>query len=232
MQIVLKTDLRAFSKGMSQLQKTQLPFAISQALTATAGHAGLAWQDEMREQLDRPTPFTVNSVGVRGARKTDLTARVYLKDVAAAYLEPFVSGGSHFLGGKRAILAPKAVPLNQYGNLPRRKIAALQARPDVFVGPVRLKSGQVVSGVWQRGPKGARRKGGVGTKGSHNIKHNEAQGLAGHNNRTTLKLLVRFSDPLTVTQHLNFRDRAEQAVREHFDTEFAKAFARAIATAK
>lgn len=232
MEIGLKTDIRAYSKRMKDVQKRQLPFAIAQALTATAGHAGLAWQDEMATELDRPTPFTVNSVAVRGARKNNLVATVYVKDIAAAYLEPFVEGGPHYLGAKKGILAPKAVPLNQYGNISRRKIAQLKAKPNVFVGPVRLKSGQVVSGVWQRPSPGERRKGGYGTMGSHHVKHNEGKGLGGYNNRTTLKLLVRFSDPLPVTQHLDFQGRAEKAVREFFQPSFEKAFAAALRSAK
>lgn len=233
MEIVLKTDLRAFQRGMDDVAKRQLPFAIAQALTATAGHAGLAWQKEMQTELDRPTPFTVNSVGVMGARKSNLTARVFIRQVASQYLTPFVEGGPHFLGAKKGLLTPKAVPLNAYGNLSKRKIAQLKAKGNVFAGPVRLKSGQVVSGVWQRPDRGYRRdRIEYGTKGSHHIKHNEAQGLVGHNNRTTLKLLVRFTDPLPVTQRLDFQGRAEAAVRAHFEPEFAKAFALAQATAK
>jgi len=223
MQIVIKTDLRAFTKGMRDIAKRQLPFAMAQALTATAGRAGLEWQDEMRQRLDRPTPFTINAVAVRGARKSNLTATVYIKDIASQYLEPFIAGGPHFLGGKQGLLTPKAVPLNAYGNLSRGKLAALKAKPGVFVGPVTLKDGQVINGVWQRPvPKGAntvRRRGAAAAPGA-------LQGAR------TLKLLIRFSDPKPVTQHLDFQGRAEAAVRKHFEAEFAKAFAKAMASAK
>lgn len=232
MELDIQVDLRGLKKGMSSIFKKQLPFATAQALTMTAGAVGVAWQQEMRSKLDRPTPFTLNSVAVLPARKSNLVATVLLKDVAAAYLEPFVDGGPHALGGKKGMLTPKAVPLNQYGNLSRRKIAALKADKDVFVGPVRLKSGMVVSGVWKRGQRGERRKGGYGTKGSHNIKNNEAMGLKGYNNRTTLKLLVRFTDPEPVRQRLDFKGRAEAAVRKTFEPNFTKAFAAAMASAR
>lgn len=222
MQIDLKVDLRGFTRGMSDIGKRQLPYAMSMALTATAGHAGVAWQDEMESELDRPTPFTVKSVAVRGARKTNLVATVFIRPVAAQYLEPFVEGGPHFLGGKRGLLGPRNVPLNAYGNLPRTKLATLKARSDVFVGPVRLKSGQVVSGVWQR-------KGGAKGKAAGRRRPSMA---APAKVSGALSLLIRFTDPKPVTQHLDFKGRAEAAVRANFQPEFAKAFAHAMATAK
>lgn len=222
MQIELKTDLRAFTKGMAEVQKKQLPFAMASALTMTAGRVGLAWQDTMRADLDRPTPFTINSVAVRGARKSDLVATVYVKDIAAAYLEPFVEGGLHYLGQKKGILAPKAVPLNAYGNLPRSKLAALRGKPGVFVGPVRLKSGQVISGVWQRKGPAVKATG----------KRRERRSAQPPEGVRALTLLIRFSDPLPVKQRLPFNAVALDTVRRVFDAQFAKAFAGALATAK
>lgn len=217
MQFEIKTDLKAFTKGMADVAKRQIPFAMANALTATAGRVGLDWQDEMRTHLDRPTPFTQNSVAVNGARKSNLVATVRIKDIAAAYLEPFVVGGPHFLGAKKGLLTPKNVPLNAYGNLSKGKLAALKAKPGVFVGQIRLKSGQVVNGVWQRDLV-AKRK----------AMRTKAPALAG---ATALKLLIRFTDPQPVKQHLAFYARAEASVRKHFDAEFAKAFAQAQRTA-
>jgi hypothetical protein len=227
-----KVDLSKLKPAMRDVFKKQLPYATALALTATGGYVAKAWQDEEDQKLDRPTPFTKNSTVVVPARKAKLETVVFVKDIAAAYLQPFVVGGVHSLGKKKAILAPKnSLPLNAYGNLPRGKLASLKGRKDVFAGPVKLKSGLVISGVWQRGQRGERRKGGYGTKGSHNIKHNEAMGLTGYNNRTTLKLLIRFSDPLPVKPALRFHERAEQAVTAHFQEEFAKAWVKAKATA-
>lgn len=219
MEFALRVDVSQLRKGLKGIQQKQLPFAVAQALTATAGRVGLAWDAEMKEKLDRPTPFTLNSVAVLPARKSNLKATVLLKDIAAAYLEPFVDGGVHFLGGKRALLGPKNVALNAYGNLSRNKVAALKGKPGVFVGPVTLKSGAVVSGVWQRTAtgkvaKGRRIKGVVSPQAGH------------------LKLLIRFADDLPVRQRLDFQGRAEKAVKAYFEPEFAKAFAKAMATAK
>lgn len=236
MTLEFRLDLSGYRKDMDAIVRKQLPFAQAQALTMTAGHVGLAWQDEMKGELDRPTPFTLNAVAVRPARKSNLTATVYVKDIAATYLEPFVDGGPHALGSKKGLLTPKNVALNAYGNLTRNKLATLKGKGNVFVGAVKFKSGEAVNGVWQRGARGSRRgrmgglrPGGYGTKGSHNLKHNRAMGLSA---ATTLKLLIRFSDPLPVTQRLDFRGRADVTVRDEYAAAFAKALANALATAR
>lgn len=222
MEIVIKTDLRAFTAGMKDLAKRQIPFATATALTAVAGHAGLAWQDEMRHKLDRPTPFTLGAVAVKPARKANLTATVYLKDVAAAYLEPFVDGGTHFLGAKKGLLTPKDVPLNAYGNLSKGRLAALKAKGNVFIGPVKLKDGSTINGVWQRS---APAKVGKRRRGQPAMVANDKQS-------GSLKLLIRFSDPQTVKQRLDFKGRTLAAVQANFEAEFTKAFALALATAR
>lgn len=95
-------------------------------------------------KLESPTLFTVNSVGSVGARKNNLRAKVFVRDVAAEYLEPFEFGGEHKLNS-RALLNPKNIKLNKYGNMPRNKLSQLKAKPNVFVGEV-----NGVDAVWQR----------------------------------------------------------------------------------
>lgn len=234
MDLQVKVDLRGLKRGLSDVKRKQLPYATALALTMTAGHVGEGWQEEIKADLDDPTPFTVNSVGVRGATKSRLVATVFIKDIAAAYLEPLTDGGPHFLGGKKGLLNPKNVTLNQYGNLTKGKLAALKAKGNVFVGPVTFKNGQTINGVWQRGARGRRKKvgrrgGEFGTKGKHHLKDNAAQGLS---SATTLKLLIRFTDPLEAKPVLRFQARTERDVLKYFEPSFAKAFNRAMATAR
>lgn len=76
--------LKDLSRQLTQLQK-QIPFATAQAIS--------------------PTPFTVNAVGSSGARKNNLRAKVYVRDIAAEYLKPFKFGGNHKLNSQ-ALLNP------------------------------------------------------------------------------------------------------------------------------
>ena len=50
--------------------------------------------------------------------------------------------------------------------------------------------------------------------------------MSGH-----LKLLIRFTSPMTVKQHLNFEKRAEEIVAQHYAAEFEASLNQAIATA-
>jgi hypothetical protein len=50
--------------------------------------------------------------------------------------------------------------------------------------------------------------------------------------RAALKLLIRFTEPMTVRKQLNFERRAEEIVARHFQEDFDAALKRALATAK
>ncbi|TCG02838.1 hypothetical protein BZM27_52900, partial [Paraburkholderia steynii] len=80
--------------------------------------------------------------------------RVFVKDIAAAYLEPFEFGGNHkLLGAGRTWLNPKdKTLLNQYGNFCKTALKRLQARPDIFIGSIKTSSGETIGGVWRRPP--------------------------------------------------------------------------------
>jgi len=221
--ISVADDIAKIRKSLTDLEKRQLPFATANALTALAKNAQAAEKEAMPEVFDRPTPFTVNSVAVRGARKSNLEARVFIKDIAAAYLEPFEFGGNHkLLGSGRTWLNPKdKTQLNQYGNFSKTALKRLQARPDIFIGNIKTSSGETIGGVWRR-PPSARVTKVKGKRGS------VVQGSP----RGHLKLLVRFGDARPVKQHLEFGERAFEVVSNTFEREFEVAMNQAIATAK
>lgn len=203
--ISVHADVKAIRRKLSNLAEKQVRFATAQALTALAKEVR---EDEARNlatTFNNPKTFTRNSLGVQGARKDTLTAKVYMKPIAARYLSPYEDGGSHVLPG-RALLNPKNVKLDKNGQLPRKLLARLKARPDVFIGKVKSKSGEV-NGVWQRMPP--------------------KKGKPAH-----LKLLIRFGEALPVEKRLNYRSRAEALVRRRFNAVFGAALAKAIASAR
>lgn len=205
-EIDIRAETKALSKKLSDLAYKQLPFATAGALTALGKIVQRGEQQAMGSVFDRPTPFTVNSVAVTPARKDNLEATVYVKDIAASYLAPYEFGGSNKLNSK-ALLKPVNLPTNQYGNLARNKTAQLKAKANVFVGKVKGRGGQEIEGIWQRIP-------------------------AAKGKPQSLKLLVRFTDAHKTTQHLDYRKRAEQLVHANFNAEMGRTLARAIATAK
>jgi hypothetical protein len=188
-----------------------MPFATAQALTAVAREVKEAEKAALPSIFEKPTPFTMNSLGVIPARKENPVAQVFIKDIAAAYLAPYEFGGKNKLNSK-ALLKPIQQPVNQYGNLPRTKLSQLKGQAakgkrGIFLGKVKGKNGQEIDGVWQRIPA--------------------AKGQASH-----LKLLIRFTDAHEARQHMDWFNRAEQIVRRSYSREFGKALAKALATAK
>lgn len=206
-EISVRADVKKLERSLNDFAYKQLPFAEAQALTALGRLVQTEEKKALPSIFDKPTPFTVNSIGVIPARKGNPVAHVFVKDIAAAYLAPYEFGGKNKgVGRKDLFLRPANATLNQYGNFPRNKLAQLKAKTNVFVGKVKGKSGEI-DGVWQRIP-------------------------AAKGRPASLKLLIRFEDTHDATQHIDWFKRAEQLVRSNFNREFGAALARAMASAR
>lgn len=219
----IQADVARVQRSLSALAEKQLPFAAAQACTTLAQQVQAEERKALVSVFDRPTPFTVNSVGVKAARKTQPEAVVYIRDIAASYLNPYEVGGEHkLIGTGKTWLNPKdKALLNPYGNLSKKTLTRLKQRSDVFIGTVKTKRGERMGGVWQRPylrPNPKRR--------------GRSKVPAGSNTTGRLKLLVRFGDALPVRQHLDYRERADWVIRKQFNKAFGQALARALATAK
>ncbi|HGJ5864071.1 MAG TPA: hypothetical protein ACHBX2_07850, partial [Arsenophonus nasoniae] len=80
-------NLDDLARQLRSLRK-QIPFATAQAMTKVVRKIEQAQKVALQRQLENPTPFTLKSVGSKGARKDDLHAKVFVRDIAASYLEP------------------------------------------------------------------------------------------------------------------------------------------------
>lgn len=211
------STLKDLSRQLKQLQK-QIPFATAQAMTSVVRDIAAAQKVALGRKLESPTPFTVNSVGSAGARKNNLRAKVFVRDVAAEYLEPFEFGGEHKLNSQ-ALLNPKNIKLNKYGNMPRNKLSQLKAKPNVFVGEV-----NGVDAVWQRRkPKKAKKK--RARRSANGTRRPKRK-------QRPPKLLVRFGDALPVTPVLGYMDRSKAMAEALMPAALSRAIAEAIRTAK
>lgn len=224
--INIKTNIDAFSKKISALAEKQLPFATAQALTAIAKTVVVAEQANEQKVLDRPRPFTTGAIGVIRANKARMEATVFVKDITAAYLEPYQFGGTNKLNS-RALLKPvEAVKdLDQFGNLPRNFLRKLKGRKDIFVGTIQTKVG-LVNGVWQRDSS-------VDLELPLTTRTGKVRkAKARLNTSGRLILLVKFTDAHPATQFLDWFKVAERTVAKNFNREMGKALGRAIASAR
>lgn len=230
MNLDISVDLKPVHRALLDFGHKQVTFAAATALTKLAQGVSNLEDQEILKTFDHPTPFTRKAWRIIPATKGALASFVVAKDIQAQYLAPYVFGGPRFMGSKRAMLVPKQVALNQYGNLARGKLAQLKGRSDIFIGAVTFrKSGQTISGVWQRPLVGKRRDGTRGTKGATRGK-NTASADSGAN--TGLKLLVRFEDTTEAPKHLPFIETARAYVASNARREFEASLRKAFATAR
>jgi len=221
--INVQTNLDAFQRRCNRIMFQQFPFATARALTVIAGKMAEAEKANESKILDRPRPFTQNALGVIPANKTRQQATMFLKDITARYLDPYEFGGSNVLNS-RALLKPVAAMknLDQYGNLPRRLLAKLKARNDVFVGRIKTKRG-MIDGVWQR--SSAKDLANLKARGLHVVGR-------GYNKSDKLVLLIKFADAHPVKQHLDWFRVADATVARQFDAVFRRELALAVMNRK
>lgn len=219
----IRVDTNLLRFRWNETAQKQVRFAASQAINATAALVKKAERANLSAVLDKPTPFTVNAIGLMKSSKKTLKATVFMKDRTAWYLEPYELGGPNKLNSS-VLLKPEGQRVNQYGNLPRNTTTKLLARKDTFVGtPKGWKTNE--RGIWKRRPylKVKRRR----------LTKKQAL-LTGRTNakQRPPELLIEFTGAHEATQRLNYQKLAKRVVSKNFKREFTRAMKHAIANAK
>ena len=172
-QFGVKSNLDQLTKAFDKMASGQVPFATSLALNRTAQLAKDTLRHTMERVFDRPKPFTLNSLFVRPANKSNLVATVGHKDASPVnkYLRWEIEGGQRARtglerlaaslggGGKLYLVPAKGMRLDPYGNVPagvlRRIVSGLQSRGgDIFAVRPGSKS-HLTPGIYQRSGKRA-----------------------------------------------------------------------------
>lgn len=214
----IRGDMKPLQKAFVDFHAKQAPFAMALALTQLAKGVQAEEQRAIKETFDNPTPFTVGGIAIKPATKKAPIATVYPRDIAETYLAPYVVGGDRSLGGKKGMLVPREVALNQYGNLKAGTLAALKAKPGVFIGSVRTKGGKTLNGVWQKTGTAPPRSG------------SRRRGAAAAQPKAGLKLLIQFEDSTQAPKHFPFYERAQAYLKANTARTFEAAMRRALAT--
>ena len=199
MQIDISSNVSALRATLDDIARTQVPFATALALTGAAKQAQADIRAQMPSIFDRPTPFTLNGIATTPARKSDLTASVFVKDVQAKYLGIEEDGGTRSPAGT-ALVIPVDAKVNAYGNMTKNQIATLLARPDVFSGVV-----NGIAGIWQRPLRG--KKGQI---------------------KRPIRLLVAYEKSATYRPRFGFVDRVTKSVNASLPGLLNAAIARAL----
>lgn len=151
---LIKIDVDAdnvLARQFTALERTQLPFAVMQAVNATAVEIRETWKRTAQRVFDRPTPLTMNAILYRKATKQRLYATIFIRNEAKngtapdKYLQPEVEGGQRRLKGmERLLQGAQLMPQNRYA-VPG-KGAELDAYGNIKAGVVRKIISQTRSG--------------------------------------------------------------------------------------
>lgn len=98
--LTVRVDLSETMKQMDELQREQVPYAASLALTGVAGHAQASTVEQIRARLHMPTRYTLDALFIKPATKARLESMVYVKDGKGARRytnERFPSLGAQFV---------------------------------------------------------------------------------------------------------------------------------------
>lgn len=203
MRVNIKSNIKEVTKGMSSMQKKQIPFATAMAINATLGigkgNTGKKLDKVLGQQMDQklnnPTPATKKAFYRLRATKTNLTGVLGFKDWAAKYMQYQIEGGTRSSGKKFAIPTSNA-KLNKYGNIPNKR-----------AGVVKKKNQKIMTIK--------------GMTGVYEV----------HKDRT-LKLIVAFKNSATYRAKFPFYKIAEGYVNNNFPKNFIKEMNKALKTAK
>lgn len=210
---------RAHISGLSK----QVAFAASKALNETAKAIAAAMPEEIEKTFDKPTPFTKRGVGVlKYANKANLEVTVGFRPAQARYMKLQIEGGS-FNPGSKGLKLPSAIKLNDFGNIPKGVIAQMMA--------VARKE----SGMKKATSKRIRVSNKVdlfyGTPEAINGKQ-MPRGIYKAVNGALIPLVVFPTATAKYSSRFDFQGKAKAIAERVWKSEFDKALAEAIRTAK
>jgi hypothetical protein len=262
MNITVKVDgIKELISSMDDLSKKQVPFATAKALTKTAQDVKAAELQELQRSIDRPTPYTMNSLYVKSASKTNLESMVYFKDKSSAgkgnpaanFILPHVEGGvrnvKRFESALQRIgLLPKGMyiapgegcQLDAYGNIPSSLIVQILSYFQAF-GEQGYRA-NMTDKKKAALAKGSKRKGTMDYeyfvsygKGTWSGRQHLFAGIykrIGFSKGSAIKPIMMFVSKPGYQKRFPFYETAQKVIDQNLITNFNEAMDEAIKTAK
>jgi hypothetical protein len=230
----IEVDIRKAMAALTDIQKRQIPYALSKGINATVDDVATAEQKEMRDVIDRPRPSTIKAVRRELSNKKQdvIQGRVYLADWASEKLSHLVHGGprkpkkwesrwlSRVFGG-----TPFAIPSNQfktdaYGNIPGSTISAIISKLGLNPYAIKYTKSKKIAGsaYFAVGNK-------QGSKAALGIYQRTGK-------KVTRVAFITFRAPQYTAGFFDFFYVARKTVERNFDKHFERELASALATAR
>ena len=188
----IKSNIEEFSRDLDYQARTQIPYATALALNSLARLVIAGEIEEVEKDFPTATPFTKRAFGYIPASKGNQFTTIFVKDIQERYLDPYTDGGQSVPTQGGAMLVPEAIGVNQYGNIPYKKIKSLIGKGNVFYAnkaDQKFHGARAYSGVFERVQYGTGPRGGKLTR---------------------LVTLVKIEDPWNVKQHFDFEIRCSK----------------------
>jgi hypothetical protein len=153
MRLSIKHNIDEVTRGMSSIQKKQIPFATMLALNDTAFDLQRVYKAQTKQKFSEPTKFTQTGFAVEKAKKTNLKAVVYVTEKREDYMKLQVDGGVRHPKNKAIIVPNKSnsSDIGKYasGNLTKGAVNKIKKQKDKYFFGV-PKGNQGSEGIWER----------------------------------------------------------------------------------
>lgn len=153
MRLSIKHNIDEVTRGMSSIQKKQIPFATMLALNDTAFDLQRVYKAQTKQKFDQPTKFTQTGFAVEKAKKTNLKAVVYVTEKREDYMKLEIDGGVRHPKNKAIIIPNRrnSDELAKYksGNLTKGAVNKIKKQKDKYFFGV-PKGNQGSEGIWER----------------------------------------------------------------------------------
>ena len=171
----IDTNAKKIAQLLDTVRSDQLPFARSLIANRMAQEVKRKEVQVMKNRLDRPTPFSLNSLQLKPGNKAKPEARVWFKDYASKgtpadkYLRPQAFGGERsqkrferamiargYLSSGQYLVPASGAILDAYGNVKRSQVTQIMSALRAFgeqgytsnaTGSARSKRAQAKSGA-------------------------------------------------------------------------------------
>ncbi len=234
---IVATGIAAAQEDLKKAQ-AQIPFATMTALNSTAAIVKGELEREIASVFDRPTRWTLNSLRILYAKKTKLSARVWMKDEAdksgpaTKWLLPEIEGGKRdpkqseirlrnkgLLSDSRYIMPGKDASLDKHGNLSR--------------GTVR----KVISGLGASFDKLQNSTGSRRSQANNRAffllgNGDDALGIAQRTGKRSIRMVIAFGKRPSYSKRLDFYGVGNKVAQNNLEAEMVKALRKALATAR
>jgi hypothetical protein len=252
MQVLIRFEGMDKAKEMlSELEKKQLPYATALALTRTGQDVKADLEAEMKKVFDRPTPYTLGSLFLKPATKSNLSSMVYLREwagkgtPATKYMSPNIFAQDRnvkrfeaalqrigVLPSNMYVVPGAGADLDAYGNMSRGQIVQILSYLSAF-GEQGYRANMTAKGRARllRGKRGSPGIAYFVAKPGGRLRHGiyKRTGYSGGSTITPVMIFVRKP---TYRSIYRFYEVARRTIERTWEENFRRAMREAMSTAK